>query len=271
MKRQEIILDHLERQGACGYQELADLLGVSTMTVRREIDRLARRGVVVKTLGGAQKPSAPASYYETDLLSRISVNVPQKRAIAAAALDMIAPGQTVFLDPSTTCLELARLLALRSAGVTVVTNSAPACLELGRGRRNTIIGIGGQYDAASGAFVGSASEESAERYFVDRAFVSTKGFLPAEGTFESAIETIRVKQVVARRCSELVLLVDHTKFGLRALCKTLDIAEIHTVVTDAATPEADLRRLEWAGKKVVVAGVREAGAEPRREEVGHAP
>lgn len=258
MNRQEIILDRIEARGICGYQELADLLGVSTMTVRREIDRLAREGAVIKTLGGAQKATDPASHYETDLTSRLSVNVPQKRAIAAQALELIAPGQTIFLDPSTTCLELAKMIARRIKGVTVVTSSALACLELGRGRQNTVITLGGQYDAASGSFVGPGSEEWAERFFVDRAFVSTKGFQPTEGTYESAIATLRLKQVVARRSNELVLLVDHSKFGQRALCKVLDIAQIHAIVTDAAVPEAEVRRLERAGKRVHVAPVRES-------------
>lgn len=253
MNRQEIILECLDQRGACGYQELAELLGVSSMTVRREIDRLARQGAVIKTPGGAQKPTAPAGYYETELTSRLSLHVPEKRAIAVKALEGIAPGQTIFLDPGTTCLELARLLASHREGVTIVTNSALACLELGRGNRNTVVAIGGQYDSSSGSFFGPASEEWVERFFVDRAFVSTKAFLPAEGTFESAIETIRVKQVVARRCSELVLLADHSKFGLRALCKALDVAQIHTIITDPQAPEADLSRLEWSGKTVHVA------------------
>lgn len=259
MNRQQMILDRLERQGACGYQELAELLGVGTMTVRREVDRLAQQGLVIKTLGGAQRATAPEGHYETALQSRTAVNVAQKRAIAARALGLIEPGQTIFLDPSTTCLELAKLLARQGQGLTVVTNSALACLELGRNNAITVVGIGGQYDAASASFVGPASEEWAEQFLVDRAFVSTKAFLPAEGTFESAIETIRVKQVVARRCSELVLLADHTKFGLRALCKALDVAQIHTVVTDSGAPESDLKRLGWAGKRVEVA---EVGAQP---------
>jgi DeoR/GlpR family transcriptional regulator of sugar metabolism len=267
MTRQELILDWLERQGACGYQELADMLGVSTMTVRREIDRLASSGAVIKTPGGAQKPTAPPTYYETALSSRLSVHVREKLAIATKALELISSGQTIFLDPGTTSLALAKLIAKRRTGVTIVTNSALACLELGRGGGNTVIGIGGQYDVGSGSFIGSASEEGADRFFVDRAFVSTKAFLPTEGTFESVIETIRMKQIIARRCAELVLLADHSKFGLRALCKALDVSQIHTIVTDSEIDEPDRHRLEFAGKTVLVASLESA----RKAGVSHAP
>jgi DeoR/GlpR family transcriptional regulator of sugar metabolism len=253
MKRPEIILEHLERRGALSYPELAELLSVSTMTARREIDRLAAQKLVIKTPGGAQRPTAPAGYYETDLTSRLNQNVAQKRAIALCAVELIAPDQTVFLDPGTTCLELAKLLAKRRAGLTLVTNSALACLELGRGNGGPIIGLGGQYDVASASFFGPACEEAAERFFVDWAFVSTKAFLPAEGTFESAVETIRIKQVVARRCKRLVLLADHSKFGVRALCKALDSHQIDTVITDSRTGRPQLEELERAGKTVLVA------------------
>lgn len=266
MNRAKSILERLEIRGACSYQELAEALGVSTMTVRREVDRLAAKGAAIKTLGGVQKAMAPPGYYETSLAERFAVNVAEKRAIAERALGLVEPGMTLFLDPSTTCLELARRMARGRESVTVVTNSAPACMELGRGGRNTIIGIGGQFDPASGSFVGLASEEWLDRFFVDRAFVSTKGFLPAEGTFEAAIESIRIKQVAARRCSELILLADHTKFGLRALCKALDSGQIHTVVTDAEAPDAELKALEAAGKRVIVAG----GESARLEEATHA-
>ena len=95
-------------------------------------------------------------------------------------------------------------------------------------------------------------EEAARRFFVDVAFFSTKGFLPDEGTFESSIAAIRVKQIMAEQAGRVVLMVDHSKFGQRALCKALDIAEIDEVITDAGTPAADLAVLERRGVAVRV-------------------
>jgi DeoR family fructose operon transcriptional repressor len=165
----------------------------------------------------------------------------------------VAEGATLFLDGSTTCLELARQLAGQRSGLTVATNSLLVALEAGRGRHHTVIVVGGQYDADSGSCVGPASETWASHFCLQQAFLSTKGFIPAEGTFESSLDNFRIKQIVARQCSSLTLLVDHSKFGQRALCKVLDTSQIHTVITDAAAPAEELDRLRRDGKQVLVA------------------
>ena len=227
------------------------------MTVRRDVDQLARRGAVIKTLRGVQRATAASPLYENGLVSRLAEHVAEKRAIAEAALDTIGSRSTLYLDGSTTCIELAKLLAQEKSGLTVVTNSALVCVEVGQNSNNLAIGIGGQYDADSLSFIGPASEEEAVRYHVELAFLSTKGFVPEEGTFESAMSLIRIKQIIARQSKELVLLVDYSKFGLRALCKALDIAQIHGVITDDKAPPAAVEFLERGGRPVRIATVKE--------------
>lgn len=254
-ERQQLILDRLEEQGTCSYEELTKRFNVSIMTVRRDVEELARQGAVIKTVGGILKAQAVSSLYETALLSRLSANRREKRTIAKCALDLVKPQTTLYVDGSTTCLELAKLLAQEKQGLTIVTNSALVCLELGRSAENTVIGIGGQYDANSFSHVGPQTEEWAKTLFVDLAFISTKGFLPSSGTFESSLPTFRITRIIAQQCVELVLLVDHSKFGQRALSKVLDISQIHTVVTDEKTSKADLQILRNMGKTVWVAPV----------------
>ena len=256
-ERQQRIVEELQRCGACTYHELAALLGVSTMTVRRDVDRLAEAGEAIKTLGGVQKAHAPLNLYESPILSRLSDRRQEKRAIARKAMELVAPGQTLFLDGGTTCVELARALASEGQGLVVITNSALVCMELGRSRHIVTHGIGGQFDSDSLSFVGPASEEWAGGFFVDLAMVSTKGFVPAEGTFESSVSNLRVKRIVAEHATRLALLVDHSKFGQRALCKVLDRSQIGTVVTDDRTGEDDLAALRRDGKQVLVAAVAE--------------
>jgi len=255
--RQQQILEWLERVGAGSYPELARVLGVSTMTVRREVDQLATRGLVIKTLGGVQRADAPSYLLETAVQGRMNQNRLEKQAIARTAIELAEGAETLFLDGSTTCLELAKLISRRMRGLTVVTNSALTALELGRNRNNAVIGIGGEFDPNSCCFVGSGAEDSAERFYVDVAMISTMGFLPTEGTFESTVANFRVKQILSRRARKVALLVDHSKFGQRALARVLDINEIHCVVTDAATPEAALEPLAGAGIELRRATVKE--------------
>ena len=251
--RHEWILDRLDRQERCSYQELADQLQVSTMTIRRDVDELARRGEVVKTIGGAQKLRGPAHLYEGPLLSRPSEHRAQKQAIAREAAGLIGTHETIYMDGGTTCLELAKVVARRCAGLRIVTNSAMVCLELAKSDRNTIVAIGGQLDPGSLCFFGPSCEQAARQYHVDLVFFSTKGFVPEEGTYESFEGTFRIKQIMADRSSRLVLLADHSKFGERALCRVLDTGAIHAVVTDDHTPSTHLAALKRLGRSVHMA------------------
>ena len=192
-----------------------------------------------------QTAHAPENLYESPIQQRLPIHRAEKEQIARAAIRQIKPHQTIFLDGSTTCIVLARHLAKELRGLTVVTHSALVCLELGRTTSNTVFQPGRA--VRSGQRVlrrARRPRKSARRFFVDIAFFSTKGFLPEEGTFESSLATIRIKQIIAEQAARVVLLVDHSKFGQRALCKVLDIGQIHEVITDAG---ATADRLGAAG------------------------
>jgi DeoR/GlpR family transcriptional regulator of sugar metabolism len=251
--RQQKILDVLQAKGACTYQELEQLLDVSSMTVRRDVEVLAQRSALIKTLGGAQRSNAPRFLYETSLLSRIDTNRAEKEAITARALEFIRPEQTLFLDGSSTCIELARLIAKSELALNVITNSALIAIEVGRTPHAKVICLGGEYDPQSASFVGTLTEEACAKFFVDAAFMSTKAFVAAEGTYESSIATLRIKQLMAGRCAKLYLLVDSSKFEQRALCKVLDVNAIHVVITDSKCPKGPLEQLKSSGRQVVIA------------------
>src|SRR5689334_7671101 len=104
--RRRFITESLERNGSCTYDQLAEALRVSSMTVRRDIDAMAREGLVIKTLGGVQR-AAPSDLLETDLRSRLQERRTEKRAIAQRALELVSGHRTLFLDGGTTCLEFA--------------------------------------------------------------------------------------------------------------------------------------------------------------------
>jgi DeoR/GlpR family transcriptional regulator of sugar metabolism len=208
---------------------------------------------LIKTLGGAQYSKVPQFLYETSLSSRIGTNRAAKELMAARAIDFVHPQQTIFIDGSSTCITFAQYLAKTQLGLTVITNSAIIAMEVGVSSNAKVICLGGEYDPQSASFVGALTEESCGRFFVDAAFMSTKAFAPTEGTFESSIATLRIKQVMARQSSKIVLMVDGSKFGQRALCKVLDAGSIHVVITDGTCPKAALQTLREAGRQVVVA------------------
>ena len=254
MDMNQTILGRLDELGECSYAELTNHLGVSTMTVRRRVTELAKQGAVIKTPGGVRSVGGLSSLYETNIQSRLRANRREKLAIASEAAALLRGNETIFIDGSTTCLELARKLA-DFTGLTVVTNSALMCLELGRQGKCRVIAVGGQYDPMSLSYGGPTAEDISRRFFPDFAFFSTKGFIPEEGTYESSEPTLRIKQIVAAQCGRVVLLVDHTKFGDRGLCKVLDTSQIRQVITDAAAPKSGLDVLRSRNIGVIVASL----------------
>jgi len=250
--RQKAILDYLRQHKAATYTEIENMLDVSNMTIRRDIVSLAAEGKVIKTVGGAQIVGASADMYESEVLSRLSVNSTEKKAITQKAVGYINPQDVIYLDGSSTCLELAKRLVEAELNVTVVTNSLLVYMELVQSKNVTVICLGGQHDPVSYCLTGPEAEAQAEKYFVNKAFISTKGFSPEEGTFESSVATYRIKQILSSKSSEVVLLVDHSKFGQKSLCKVLDISQIDTIITDSQVSEAQIAVLQRKVKNIMV-------------------
>ena len=148
-ERQQSLADYLDSVGVCSYQDLARLLNVSEMTIRRDVDKLVLRHKVIKTLGGVQTAHAPRNLYESPVQQRLPILRAEKEQIAREAMRQIEPHRTIFLDGSTTCLVLARHLAKQMTGLTIVTCSSLVCLEFGPTTGNTIFSLGGQFDPAS--------------------------------------------------------------------------------------------------------------------------
>ena len=113
--------------------------------------------------------------------------------------------------------------------------------------------IGGRFDRDTYCFVGPGAEEQISRYFVDIAFMSTRAFMPAEGTYESSVDSFRIKQGVVAQSRKTVLLADHTKFGRRALTKVLEAKQIDLVITDEGVSKEHLAALRQKNIQVVIA------------------
>jgi DeoR/GlpR family transcriptional regulator of sugar metabolism len=243
--RSELILDFVDAWGRVSYDDLAKFLGVSTMTVRRDCGDLAQEGKVLKTVGGVQRVNAELGFYEKTTDERMAMNALEKRAIAKEALELITEPCAIFVDGSSTCLALAKLIDRERDDLTVVTHSPEICLAL-RSGKNSVICAGGEFEPRSLCLVGADTENFVRSMFIDMAFISATGFIADEGTFESSPPMFRVKQAAARQASQVVLLADHTKFGRRALVRALDLSQIHHVVTKDQVPKTDISLLEIA-------------------------
>ncbi|NED98004.1 DeoR/GlpR transcriptional regulator [Phytoactinopolyspora alkaliphila] len=239
--RQQTIVDHVVANGVATAAELTDLTGASLMTVHRDLDELARRGVVRKFHGGVS--AQPSTVFESSSEYRLRVQVREKEALAGAALDVIEPGMSMMLDTSTTNLFLARRLSELDHGpLTVVTNYLPIMQTLRTVPDVHLIGIGGDYNSTHDAFLGMGAIEAISALSVDLAFLSTSAMTP-ETAYHQEPEIVMVKRAMMESGRRRVLLMDHTKLGKTALHRLGPVSEFHQLIVDAAADDALLREV----------------------------
>ena len=214
--------------GVIRVEDLCRRLSVSAATVRRDLDQLERTGAIRRVHGGAV--SIESRLEEPLFDAKTSVAVREKQRIAAAALGLIANGDTIYLDGGSTVLELARLLRDRPQ-VTVVTNSLRAAHELaGRGPR--LILVGGELRRLSQTLVGPLSRPLLDGLHLDRAFMGTIGFALEEGLTTTDTNEAFTKQAVLAQARQVIVLADSTKAGKVAFAAAGGWDRVHVLITD---------------------------------------
>jgi DeoR/GlpR family transcriptional regulator of sugar metabolism len=265
-ERQNRILDEVQQRGAVRVSELSELLDVSDMTIRRDLDALATRGQLDKVHGGATTRRSPSTDEPGFEAKRVRQTA-EKEAIAAAAVDLVVPGSAVGLSAGTTTWTLARQLAT-VPDLTVVTNStrvadvllsASHALMHGPARPNVI--LTGGVRTPSDALVGPIAVASLESLHLDLVFLGVHGMDPRAGyTTPNMLEadTDRALVAVARR---LVVVADHTKWATVGISTIVPLDRADVVVTDdhlSLDAQATLR--ESVGQLLVAGGGATTGA-----------
>jgi len=247
--RQNLILERLERQSTVRVADLSREFGVTTETIRRDLEHLSGNGLVSRTHGGAV--ATEALHHDRPFRDRSTQRLAEKSAIARAVVADIQPGEILGLDASSTSTVLADLLP--DVAITVVTNSAAIIQSLGNRPNLTIIATGGVLDPQTMAFAGSIAEATIERFTFDRLFISCRGIDPKRGVGEASDELARLKQRMIEAASSVYVLADHTKFERRPafLCAGWD--QIHTLVTNSDAPQAATQRIADGGTRVLTA------------------
>lgn len=231
--RQQAIVAHVVANGVATVTELTELTGASVMTVHRDLDELARRGVVRKFHGGVS--AQPSTVFESSSEYRIRVQVKEKEALATAALGLLEPGMSIMLDTSTTNLFLARRLGDLGLGpLTVVTNYLPIMQLLRTMPDIHLIGVGGDYNSTHDAFLGMSAIEAVGALTTDIVFLSTSA-MTATTTYHQEPDIVTVKRAMMSAGQRRVLLMDPTKLNRTALHRLAPTSDFHHLVVNAAT------------------------------------
>jgi DeoR/GlpR family transcriptional regulator of sugar metabolism len=260
--RRASILERIQRDGGASVGELAREYGVSSITVHRDLERLARDGLIERIHGGA-RPTGPAAtqiHVATDWTKRLRKSLPEKQAIAARAAEFVEDGGTVFLDSSTTSLALARHLSRHQPrALTLVTNSPAIALELHAAAIDVVV-TPGEVDQTLRMIGGRWAAEFLAGLNIEVAFVSAGGVTLEHGlttTRRTLADTLRAALASSAKG---IGLIDSSKFGLSALLTIARPEDLDAVVVDDGLSAATLEAYEAAGVNLVVAGARPAAS-----------
>jgi DeoR/GlpR family transcriptional regulator of sugar metabolism len=248
-QRYQRIIELTNGRGIVSVRELCDALGLSDMTIRRDLSVFERQGALRRTHGGAVSLARPTFNIAYDERQRLQMEA--KNRIGAAAATLVADGDTRFLGSGTTVLALARHLSGRQR-LTVITDLIPVVPELVDEPGITVISTGGIASRVSGSLVGSIAEHTVSQLRVRKASVGTTGVSP-EGFSNVSLEEAAIQRKMLASAGETYVLADHTKFAKRSLVLTATFRDVAGVVTDAATPAEELAWVRTACGRVIVA------------------
>lgn len=248
------IRDLLFAQGEMRLPELADSLGVSLATIRRDVAALADQGVLARSHGRAR--IAEPRREEVAFGAREQVALAAKRAIAATALEQLHEGESVFLDAGTTVLQLAKYLRLQPRRLTVFTNGVAVAEELAQVPEICLTVLGGRLRPENLSTVGPFALDMLERIWVDRLFLGTSA-LDADGRLSSHDQDeAQLNAAMLRRAGRAHLLADQSKFSQRAIYEVArpgPEAPALNLITDALPPPAMTAALKGAGYSLTLA------------------
>ncbi len=242
-ERRQAIFDHLVVNGRAAVSELSATFGVSAVTVRGDLQALAERKLVLRTHGGAV-PADGSS--DLALVLRRQRQVREKGRIGAAGAALVANGDAVFLDSSSTSLAIAHHLK-RHQHLTVVTNSLEVAHALFDAQGVELLVIGGVLQRATASFTGAYGIERLQKVNLIRGFFGAHGISPEAGLTDVSPDEAAIKRPLVERCHHVVAVLDATKWGRTGVASFADLNQVDTVITDAGAPEDMVRQVEAAG------------------------
>ncbi len=234
-QRQMLIVEEIRRRGAVRVSELTELLEVSDMTIRRDLDVLAASGLVDKVHGGATARGRPSTD-EPGFEAKSHRQLREKEAIAQAASGLVQPGQAIALTAGTTTWRLAHHL-LHVPDLTVVTNSIQVANVLHAALRPdlTVVLTGG-VRTPSDALVGPVAMTTLRSLHVDTLFMGVHGMTADAGFTTPNLLEAETNQALIHSAERVVVVADHTKWGVRGLSRIARLDQADALVTDGGLP-----------------------------------
>ncbi|MBU6399200.1 MAG: DeoR/GlpR family DNA-binding transcription regulator [Verrucomicrobia bacterium] len=239
---------YLQRVEFASLEELAQQVGASTSTVRRDLSLLEAGGTLRRTHGGARLTNPRSD--EFTFSARDTHQLAEKEAIGRACAEWIHPHQSVIIDAGTTAYHAARHLEDKS--LQIITNSLPVANLFASANRLEVVVSGGVIYPRLGVLVGPLAVEAFSRIHADVAIMSAGG-ITLEGITNSHGLLIDIQRAMIHAAQKVVFCLDHTKLGRQSVSPLCELDLIDAIVTDSAAPADLVAALRARGLEVIVA------------------
>jgi DeoR/GlpR family transcriptional regulator of sugar metabolism len=226
-QRRQRIAQALQHDGAVRVADLVVMLGVSDMTVRRDLDVMQNAGLLTKVHGGAILPGNSAD--EPGFESKLSQYPDEKVAIARAAAALVYAGNSIAVSGGTTTCGLARWLP---PGITVLTNSISLTEELRRTKHDSTVILSGGIRTPSNALVGPVADAAIKSFYVDVLILGVHGMDPKAGFTTPNMAEAETNRTLVSSARRTVVIADHTKWRTVGLARIGPLGMAHTLITD---------------------------------------
>jgi DeoR family transcriptional regulator of aga operon len=249
-ERRQFILARVQRDGRALISDMSEALGISRITIRKDFDCLASKGLVLRSHGGALPARTQGTaLLDPSLLEKEQKQFKEKLRIAKAAAALVAEGMCIVLDSGTTTTAIARELR-RFSRLTVITNAVNIATKLADTDFEVIL-TGGTLRKSSFSLVGPLTEDMLHSMRADLLFLGVDGFDVKAGVMTPNLLESRVNRAMVDSAARVVAVCDSTKFARRSLALIVPTSRIHAVITDHRISAADLEALTGAGIEVI--------------------
>jgi DeoR family transcriptional regulator, aga operon transcriptional repressor len=249
-ERHQIILSRLREQGHVSVAELSQELNVSSVTIRKDLKLLEERNLLFRTHGSA----TPKNPYIGDrhLNEKEKMQVHEKQRIAQKAVSFIAPGDSIILASGTTINELSRQIP-SIKGLTIISSSVTAAINLTGNEDAEIIQLGGMVRKSSASVMGPHTEKMLEGFNSNKIFLGVDGIDPDYGLTTTHALEASLNQMMIRAAHKVIVLADSTKFGRRGFARICSLEEVDMIITDSGVSQMLVERCREKGVDVIIA------------------
>ena len=249
VERHQQILEHILTNKSVRVNELSDILDVSLATIRRDLSQMEEKGLILRVHGGAI--SAEDSE-EPPILNRKNKQSEAKRRIGSAAAALVNDNETIIITSGTTTEAMVPFVTGKS-GLTVITNAINIASQLTRYPHISVIVLGGWLRHSEFSMHGHITDQALQDFHADKIFHGIFGLDPEFGLTGVDMQEVQTDRKILSAAQQLIILADHTKFGVLGQIRLTSLEKVNTIITDDQTPEHYIFSLRERGVQVIQA------------------